>query len=122
MIYIHNNGYPELWFAHVGSPASSFRVELAAIWLTLTDENFPPDMQLNIYTESLDAIFSIQHWGHQDFRPNMKLQYSSDIMSQLLTALNECTAETHFIKVKSHRGCVLNEAANMAAEEGADPN
>eukprot|EP00961_Rhodomonas_salina_P121224 1631735-Rhodomonas_salina.1 len=120
--HLHDNGYPKLWSAHVGCPASSFRAELAAIWLALTDKKFPSDILLNIYTDLLNAIFLLQHWGHQDFRPNMKLQQLSDITCQLLTALNDCTAETHFIKAKSHRGCVLNEVADVAAEEGADPN
>ena len=97
----------------VGGRASSFRAEAAAVWLALS--TLDKDIVLNIYTDSMNVVDTLQKWQRREFLADMRHQKNADIIMPLLEALNERTKETHVIKIKSHRGVELNELADREA-------
>ena len=57
---------------------------------------------------------------HGGIFKDMKWQKNHDIITQILTAINERRAPTRIVKVTSHRGVALNEMADADAGAAAD--
>ena len=97
----------------VGGSSSSFRAETAAMWLAVS--NADPHTRLTVLTDSMNVINALQAWSRREFLRDMTRQLNADIMKDLLLAINARLAPLHIVKVKSHRGVALNEAADVAA-------
>ena len=108
-------------FAGVGGDLSSLRSEAAALYLLLQET--PPELALTVLMDSLGLLQTLQRWGRLDFAPKPEVQKHFDIILPILELLNQRTALTTLVKVKSHAGVPLNEAADALAELGnADPS
>ena len=107
------DGEVQVASVQVGGLCSSFPAEAAAMWLAFT--TMDPHNRLNVYTDSMNVIDCLRKWQRREFLADMRQQKNSDIIMPLLTALNERTAATHIIKIKSHRGMELNELADREA-------
>ena len=70
------------------------------MWLALA--SMDKDRILNIFTDSMNVIDTLQKWQRREFLADMRQQRNADIIKPLLEALNQRTKETHFIKIKSH--------------------
>ena len=100
---------------------SSFRAEAAALHLTLCHADIA--VELTIMTDSMNVINALQAWNRVDFMRDMNMQLNADILQKILRQLNRRRAPTKIVKVKSHRGCFLNELADDAAAAAAqDPD
>ena len=83
------------------------------MWLALA--TLQDDEIVNIYTDSMNVIDMLRKWQRKEFLADMRQQKDSDIVMQLLEALNTRTEATHIIKVKSHCWMELNEYADTEA-------
>lgn len=101
----------------VGGKASSFRAEIAAMWLAIT--NADPTVRLTVTTDFMNVINAHQAWSRRDFLLDTMLQLNADIVQTLLLAINERSAQIHIVKVKSHSMVTLNEVADQAAGQVA---
>eukprot|EP00961_Rhodomonas_salina_P139304 1874609-Rhodomonas_salina.2 len=63
----------------------------------------------------MNVINALQAWSRREFLRDMTRQLNADIMKDLLLAINARSAPLRIVKVKSHRGVALNEAADAAA-------
>ena len=70
--------------------------------------------------DSLCLLQTLQRWGRLDFSPRPEIQKHYDIIFQILELLAERTATTTQVKVKSHKGIPLNEAADVLADAGTE--
>eukprot|EP00961_Rhodomonas_salina_P191570 2585625-Rhodomonas_salina.1 len=70
----------------------------------------------------MNVINALQAWGRREFLRDMNRQLNADVMRALLLAINVRSAPIHVVKVKSHRGVALNEAADAAAGQAAVDN
>ena len=100
--------------ASVGGPPSSLRAEAAALYLLLLET--PPSCQLTVLMDSLGLLQTLQRWGRLDFSPLPEVQKHLDIICPILELLAARTATTTFVRVKSHSGVPLNEAADVLAD------
>ena len=57
-------------------------------------------------------------WGHADFSPSEDDVKHFDIIEPCIQMLRQRTKVTRFVKVKSHSGILLNERADVLAEQG----
>eukprot|EP00961_Rhodomonas_salina_P018670 251215-Rhodomonas_salina.1 len=71
----------------VGGKASSFRAELVAMWLAVT--NADPTVRLNVMTDSMNVINALQAWSRHEFLRDMTRQLNADVMQALLLAINQ---------------------------------
>eukprot|EP00961_Rhodomonas_salina_P229542 3102291-Rhodomonas_salina.1 len=62
----------------------------------------------------MNVINALQAWSRREFLRDMTLQLNTDVMQALLLAINQRCAPIHVVKVKSHSGVALNEAADQA--------
>eukprot|EP00961_Rhodomonas_salina_P202463 2730835-Rhodomonas_salina.1 len=60
----------------------------------------------------MNVINALQAWSRREFLRDITRQLNADIMKDLLLAINARFAPLHIVKVKSHRGVALNEAAD----------
>ena len=97
----------------VGGDPSSFRAEAAALDQALL--HAPSDCPLTVFTDSINVIFALKAFRSQEFARDITRQKNADIIAKILVKVNERTAPTHIMKVKSHRGAHLNELADSAA-------
>ena len=104
--------------AAVGGPSSSLQAETAVLYLLLLET--PPSLRLTVLMDSLGLLQTLQRWGRLDFSPRPEIQKHYDIIFQILELLAESTATTTLVKVKSHSGVPLNEAANVLADAGTE--
>ena len=75
----------------------------------------PSDSPLTVFTDSINVIFALKAFRSQEFAQDITRQKNTDIIAKILVKVNERTAPTHIVKVKSHRGAHLNELADSAA-------
>jgi ribonuclease HI len=104
--------------ASVGGPPSSLRAEAAALYLLLLET--PPFCQLTVLMDSLGLLQTLQRWGRLDFSPRPEVQKHLDIICPILELLAARSETTTFVKVKSHSGVPLNEAADVLADMGTE--
>ncbi len=103
------------------SAASSTRPELTGIALTL--EASPVGEDLAILTDSLVAMTTLFSLRRADFPLSLHRNSCRLLITHVVKLLNERQAAgvvTRFIKVKSHQGEPLNEAADALASAAAE--
>ena len=100
----------------VSGPISSTRAEAAALYLLLS--RVDPGEDLLIFCDSLCLLQTLSRWGSVDFAPSREELENSDIIMDTLRTLKTRCGKTHFVKVKSHAGCMMNERADAAASRG----
>eukprot|EP00961_Rhodomonas_salina_P013942 186588-Rhodomonas_salina.1 len=67
----------------------------------------------------MNVINALQAWSRREFLRDMTRQLNANVMKALLLAINQRCAPIHVVKVKSHSGVALNEAADQAARLAA---
>ena len=97
----------------VFGPPSSFRAEAAAMHLAV--DGAPRDLPLTVLTDSMNVLYALRAFNTSEFDRGMRHQRNADIIRDILMAINLRTAPTHLVKVKSHRGILLNEMADEVA-------
>ena len=101
--------------------ASSTRPELTGIALAL--EASPSDEDLTILTDSLVAMTTLFSLRRADFPLSLHRNACRQLLSHVVQLLNQrhaAGAATRFVKVKSHSGEPLNEAADALASAAAE--
>jgi exonuclease III/ribonuclease HI len=98
----------------LGAP-SSFGAEAGAVDALLWDT--PLDDSLIILTDSRSLMQRLQHLTKHPHRTLDKHDHKA-ILERLLDRILRRTAPTHFVKIKSHKGAILNEHADALAEAG----
>ena len=101
----------------VAGPSSSIRAEAAAMYIAI--HNAPQQKHITVFTDSMNVIFALQVWYTEEFRRDMRWQKQADIIKLILTCINQQSAPTHVVKVKSHIGVYLNERADVEAGAAA---
>ncbi len=99
--------------------ASSNRAEHASLLLWLRKTHRTQD--LLYLTDSDSLLKTISKWVGEGTRANLATTPDGDIVREIVQILQErvtAGANTFFIKIKSHRGEPLNEAADSRAEQG----
>ena len=100
---------------------SSTRPELTGIALAL--EASPSGEDLTILTDSLVAMTTLYSLRRADFPLSLHRNACRQLITHVVKLLNERQAAgvvTRFVKVKSHRGEPLNEAADALASAAAE--
>ena len=114
------NRLPGRSVAVLGS-ASSTRPELTGIALAL--EASPPDAELTILTDSLVAMATLFSLRRADFPLSLHRNACRQLITHVVQLLNRRHAAgvvTRLVKVKSHCGEPLNEAADALASAAAE--
>jgi len=116
----HRGGCCQLGRGEEGN--SSNRAELGAVCLALEDAKRQQDRKLVILlSDSACFLSSFQKWTGEGKSPSMHENPDADIMRDIVQLLRERIEQgllTIFIKIKSHRGDLLNEQADRLADEG----
>ena len=64
-------------------------------------QNPDPDTTLTILTDSMNVIHALMAWNTEEFTRDMRWQRHSDIIMEILTAINQRRAPTRIVKIKS---------------------
>lgn len=110
-------GVMETQVCRVGGDPSSFRAEASAMYQAVY--NADRAVPLAILTDSMNVIQALQAWDHAEFLRDMTWQRNADILTQILLAINLQMSPITIVKVKSHRGCEMNEQADALADMAA---
>ena len=100
----------------VGGEANSFRAELCALAVAIRMAN--PLLPAYFYTDSMSALQIIARWRKGDFAPSIEEEEHDDVLLDILDAIRDRIAATHFVWVKSHCGDPGNEVADYEADLG----
>lgn len=100
----------------VGGAFSSFRAEAAAMALAI---RHAPAGPLTVLTDLMNVIYALRAFRTKEFARDMNQQLNADIIKDILYMINQRTAATHLVKIKSHRGVYLNEEADKQADAAA---
>jgi hypothetical protein len=101
------------FFARVGGPLASARVEAASLLQLLRDvlQRFGSQVHLLIFVDCLVILDILRKWGRSDFHPSHKEIVHFAVIHPLLHELRQRSGNLTLVKVKSHAGCLLNERA-----------
>ncbi len=98
---------------------SSNRPQLVALWECL--ETHPENENLLYLTDSETTLQSINKWIGRGVKLSLAKTTDVDILRVIVIKLQQrvmAKAAILLIKVKTHRGCPLNEEADIRAEMG----
>ena len=115
-----NSEMPARSVAVYGSPSSA-RPEMTAINMACQD--CPTDTDLTVLTDSLSCMQMLKSLQRRDFPLWLYRHPIRQLLKQTVRAINARAAAgavTRLIKVKSHRGELLNEAADSMAATAAE--
>jgi len=116
----HRGGCCQLGRGEEGN--SSNRAELGAACLALEDSKRQQDRKpVILLSDSACFLSSSQKWTGEGKSPSMHGNLDADIMRDIVQLLRERIDQgllTIFIKIKAHRGDLLNELADRWADEG----
>ena len=105
---------------HTHGHVSTFVAEGAAIHVLLTEVEH--DTPLTILTDSANIMFALQHCSRREAWKNFSDHPDADLIQALAETLAHRTADTCFVKVKSHTSVLLNETADRLAAEAPYDN
>ena len=96
---------------------TSLAAEAGALLQLLLES--PLDTPLTVLVDSLALLQNIQRNASKEASIDLRHHDHYYILEPLLQQLYLRTAPTHFVKIKSHAGSTLNEAADVYANDGA---
>ena len=102
-----------------GEGLSSNRPELVALWECL--EAHPDNDNLLYLTDSKATLQTINKWIGGGAKLSLAKTADTDIIRAIVIKLHQrvqAKAATLLIKVKTHRGCPLNEETDIRVEMG----
>lgn len=102
----------------VGGDLSSLRAEAVALDILL--DHTSAHASLVFMTDSLSLMQTLESWDWADFFPIPHLQKHCDVIEQLSAKIRARDGVTVLVKVKSHLGVPLNEAADVEADKGCE--
>jgi len=108
------------FFAPVGGPLSSIRVEAVALLCLLEKalEQLSTPTRLTVFIDSLCLLDVLLRWGKSNFWPAPMEIIHFDVLLPLIQFLRKWPAELTLVKVKGHTGCLHNEMADEQADRG----
>ena len=116
------HAHDQTWSIRVGwesEGTNSKRPELAALASVLRAVHVRSPL---LYLCDNEAVLQdIAKWIGEGHKTSMALNKDADILTEIIQRLHskvDARAATFLLKVKSHRGEVLNEMADVAAEHG----
>lgn len=83
-------------------------------------EDTPLSTDLTVLLDSLGVLQTLQRLLDKERGFDPLLHQHSAVLEALLSRLNQRTASTMLVKVKSHCGTLLNEAADALADDGTE--
>ena len=108
------------YFAPVGGPFASLRVEAVALLCLLEKARISLNSltRLTVFIDSLCLLDILLQWGKTNFWPEPADIIHFDVLLPLLKALRQWSTELVLVKVKGHTGCFHNEMADELADKG----